>query len=77
MFTKISDMEGGGVVGGQPDKGSHDRGAGSESKSTMIGSFCTRQLVRVSTVLVFSRATFAGLQRQKLARSTPVGRGLR
>ena len=38
MFIKISDLEGGGgVVGGQPDKSSHDRVAGSESKTTMFG----------------------------------------
>ena len=48
MFSKISDLEGGGGRRRQPDKSTHDRVAGSESKSTMFGSLCTRETVRVS-----------------------------
>jgi hypothetical protein len=48
MFLQFFDFEGEGGVGGQPGKGTHDRVVGSESKSSVFGSFCTRQLVRVS-----------------------------
>ena len=41
-------------VGGQLEEGSHDRRGGDESKSTVFGSCCTRQLLRVSACPVGS-----------------------
>ena len=50
MFTKISDMEGGGgVVEGQLDGGTHDWTRTGESKSTIFDSIGTGQLARVSS----------------------------